>query len=411
MYIKLFLSSILFFSLVGCEKKEEKQDKKNNIEKVEKKVVKTDDFITLKEEAIKLADIKSEKIITKAYQETINTTGVIKETENSTFKINSIATGKIIKDNINVGDFIQNGQKIAEVQNNEVIKIYSNYIHEYHNNEIMIKQSKIKLEMAKKNEQREKNLLDQGISAKKDYLQAKTDYDLNKAELDGLEEHRTHLTNETKALLSNYGVSFSGNNSEQINSISPILATKSGFVTKKNINLGNMVTPDQVLYEISDLSKVYLEISLYGKDISNIKKGQEVTFSPESLKDKKFFGNISYINPSINGENKTFIAKVLLENKNNELKAGVFGTVSIKGTKEEAKFYIPENSLQTYKKENFIFIDFGQGKFKKVIVNIDKKFEDGYLIKKGLNPSDKVVYQGAFTLKSEMLKSQFAEEE
>ncbi|MFN8670923.1 MAG: efflux RND transporter periplasmic adaptor subunit [Candidatus Sericytochromatia bacterium] len=408
MYLKLLLITLLSITIISCEKKEtENKDNKS----IEKKSEKNTDIIKLTDDAIKLADIVSKKVVKKSYQELINTTGNIKETENSTFKINSVVSGKLVKENLNIGDFVSKGQKIADVQNAEAIKVYANYIHEYHNNEVAIKQSKIKLELSKNTLKREKNLLEQGISSKKDFLQAENDYNLNKAELEGLEEHRTHLTTEAKALLSTYGITLSSTTSETINSISPIISQKSGVVTKKNINLGSMVTPEQILYEISDLSKVYLEISLYGKDLSIVKKGQNVIFYPENSNNKAFMGQISYISPDINKETQTFIARVILENKNNELKTGIFGKVVIKGKKEESKIYIPEESLQTYQKNNFVFIDAGDGKFKKVNVEIDKKFDNGYLISKGLNEENKVVEKGAFNLKSELLKSQFAEEE
>lgn len=412
MYIKLFLISIFtVIFLADCNKSDEKENKnKEEVKSSEKK--ETDDgIVSLNPEAIKLANIKSHSISYKTYQNSILTTGVVKELENSIFKVNSSVTGKIIYDGVNIGEVVKKGQKIAEVQNTEVIKIYSNYIHEYHNNELMIKQAKIKLKLAKNLFEMESNLLKQGISSKKEYLQAKTDYELHQAEIEGLEEHRTHLTSEAKALLNNYGTKLGNPESENINSNSPITSPKNGVIIKKNSFLGNIVSPEQTLYEISDLSQVYIDTNIYAKDINLVKKGHDITFTTDSLEGKKFQGKISYLSPSLNKENQAFTAKVILNNRDNLLKLGMFGKVVIKGSKEESRPYILENSLLAYNKENFVFIDLGSGKYKKTLITLDKKFDNGYLIKKGIKKTDKVVVEGSFTLKSELLKNQFSEEE
>lgn len=412
MYIKIFLLSVLsLIFLFDCNKSEDKENKNKEEIKTTEKKENDDGIISLSQEAIKLAEIQSKAISYKSYQNNILTTGVVKEVENSIFKVTSAVGGKITYDGINISEVVKKGQKIAEVQNIEVVKIYSNYIHEYHNNELMIKQAKIKLKLAKNTFERESNMLKQGISSKKEYLQAKTDYELNQAEISGLEEHRTHLTSEAKALLSNYGTELGNPESERINSSSPIFSPKNGVITKKNIFVGNIVLPDQTLYEISDLSKVYIDINIYGKDINSVKIGHAVSFISDSLAGKNFQGKISYLNPSLNKENQTFTAKVILNNKENLLKLGMFGKVVIKEEKENLKPHIIENSLQTYNKENFVFIDLGNGKYKKTVITLDKKFDNGYLIKKGIKKGDKVVTQGTFTLKSELLKNQFSEEE
>lgn len=418
MYLKYLVTILTISSLTlsGCNKSEEKNTEntttetttKNEVKKEEPKVT---DIITLTKESVELYKIKSNQVKEKEYRKNISTTGVIKPTEDSLFKVYSVASGKIVSDNVTVGDTVYKNQILGNVQNTEIVKIYANFIHEFHGNEVLIRQAKLKLDLARKNFEREQKLLLEGISSRKEYLQTKTEMDLAEAEVQGLEEHNVHLKNETQALLSQYNVSLESNRFEKINSNSPIKANESGVVIKKSINVGSMVTTETVLYEIADLKKVLLEASVYASDQSLVKTGQKVEFESESLPNKKFLGEISFLDPNINSETKTFTARIIISNPKLELKSGMFGKVTIIGKSMYTKPFITENSLQNNGDEKFIFLDLGNGKYKKKPVSIDQKYDGGYLISNGVNTGDKVVIQGAFTLKAETLKAQYAEEE
>lgn len=417
MYLKYLVTALTISSLTlsGCNKNEEKNTENTSTEvtanETKKEEPKVTDIITLTKESVELYKIKSNQVKEKEYRKNISTTGVIKPTEDSLFKVYSVASGKIVSDNITVGDTVYKNQILGNVQNTEIVKIYANFIHEFHGNEVLIRQAKLKLDLARKNFEREQKLLLEGISSRKEYLQTKTDMDLAEAEVQGLEEHNVHLKNETQALLSQYNVSLESNRFEKINSNSPIKANESGVVIKKSINVGSMVTTETVLYEIADLKKVLLEASVYASDQSLVKTGQKVEFESESLPNKKFLGEISFLDPNINSETKTFTARIIINNPKLELKSGMFGKVTIIGKSMYKKPFITENSLQNNGDEKFVFLDLGNGKYKKKLVSIDQKYDGGYLISNGVNTGDKIVTQGAFTLKAETLKAQYAEEE
>ena len=68
-------------------------------------------------------------------------------------------------------------------------------------------------------------------------------------------------------------------------------------------------------------------------------------------------------------------------------------------------------AIQKYGKETFVFIDAGDGKFVKRVVELGEKADNGYYAESGISKGDKIVTTGSFMLKSEMLKSEFAEED
>ncbi len=412
--MKKIISIVIILMSFSCEKNNQ-TEKVNTQEKISitKEEVKKEspiDQISLNPESVKNYGIKSQISIKKPYIETINTTGLIKETENSVYKINSPVQGKVIYDGVKIGDYVKSGQKIASIQNSEVTKIYSNYIHESHNNEILVRQAKIKLKLSEKNLFREKSLFEQGISSRKDYESAKTEVELLRAEIEGLKEHETHLRSEANALLMNYDVKLGNSSSEEIISVSPIIAPNSGVITKKNITKGTVITTDEEIYQITDLSIVYLNITVQDKDIKKIKIGQNVIFTSDVI-DDTFQGSIDNISSNVNPENQSFIVRAKLDNSKGYLKSGTFGNVKISLTLSKPMIFIPNESVQSYNNEKFIFVETKENNYKKIVVNPYKSDKDGIYLSDNTNENKKVVTYGAFILKSELLKNEFKEEE
>ena len=299
---------------------------------------------------------------------------------------------------------------MAYIQNPEITRINAEATKNIHENRIAIRQVKTRLNLAKANYEREQRLYKEGISPQKDLIQAQSDYLLAKDDLALAYERETHIKQEVNAVMGTYGVR-PNFDTENLATQNPICAMKSGIITKKNIKLGEVVTPEQVLFEITDMSKLWLDITLYSSDIAQVEKGQKVEFTPDSLSGKKFYVTIDYIQPQSNDATQTFVARAFMDNSLSLLRPGMYGDIKIINNHKENKAYVPISAVQKYGKETFVFLDLGDGKYKKQEVVLGERDNDGYFINEGLNLGDKVVGNGSFTLKSEMLKSEFAEED
>ena len=117
------------------------------------------DTVTLSSSAKKRFNIEVATVGQKPFAETISTTGEIKADENRVFHLNSLANGRVIKDNVMLGDVIRAGETLGLVQNIDVARIYGDYIHQAHQNEIDIKLEETRLELNNKNYDRIKGLL------------------------------------------------------------------------------------------------------------------------------------------------------------------------------------------------------------------------------------------------------------
>jgi RND family efflux transporter MFP subunit len=392
-YIICFVLTFSMF-LTGCGKKE--------AETVQS------DIITLSQKAIEKAEIKSAMVTEQEVESSITTTAQVKSNEDSRYVLSSLATGKLVKDNVKLGDYVHAGQVLALVQNPEVVKISSTAVRDLHENNIALRQAQNRYNLAKTNYEREVKLYNNGISPQRDLLQAKTDMLLAKDDIATLQRRSSDIKNEANSLLSIYGTS---SNFNSLASSSPIKAIKSGIVTKKNVTVGAIVSTDEVLYEIQDLSKLWLDITLYSNNVNKIKKGQLVQFTSDSIKGKVFEGKVDYIQPISDDVSQTFIARVFLDNSLGLLKPGMFGNAVIKSDVKEKKAFVPEAAVQKYGKETFVFFNLGDNKFKKIPVELGEKIQGGYYVNSGIQAGDIVVTKGSFTLKAEMLKSEFEEDD
>ena len=130
----------------------------------------------------------------------------------------------------------------------------------------------------------------------------------------GIKESQPELFNAAKEKLRNWKI---GENT--INKIIttgkpiqrfPISADVSGIVTAKKVELGDYVDRGMSLYEITDLSAVWVMFDIYESDMPWVKVGQKVTYTIQSLPGKTFEGKISFIDPFINPQTRVSLHRV-----------------------------------------------------------------------------------------------------
>ncbi len=108
-----------------------------------------------------------------------------------------------------------------------------------------------------------------------------------------------------------------------------IRSPSDGHVIKKMLQLGSTVTQGEVLFEIADLTSIWIEAAVYERDISMVNEGQEITATVEAYPNRVFKGKVSLIYPELDVVTRT--NRVRFEIKNNELhlRAGMYATVNL----------------------------------------------------------------------------------
>ncbi len=191
--------------------------------------------------------------------------------------------------------------------------------------------------------------------------------------------------------------------SEEVVEQFPILANVSGHVTKKLVNLGDYIKQGQSIYEIADLSKVWVLFDVYESDINWIKGGESVEFTVQSVPGKTFNGVISYLDPVI--DPKTRVAKARLEynNSNLLLKPEMFasGTIKAKVASKDKYLTVPKTAVMWTGKRSVVYIMSNNSKgasFMMREVNLGPQLGESYIIESGLEAGEEIATNGTFSI-------------
>jgi len=113
---------------------------------------------------------------------------------------------------------------------------------------------------------------------------------------------------------------------------------------------------------------------------------------------------VDYIAEQMDEHTRTIKARIVLDNAERLLKIGMFAHVKLSMQDDESSLIIPEDSLLKDGAETFVFTQVAPNTFFKQIVKTGRTFTNGIEITEGLKKNDSVALQGAFILKSEVLK-------
>jgi Cu(I)/Ag(I) efflux system membrane fusion protein len=110
----------------------------------------------------------------------------------------------------------------------------------------------------------------------------------------------------------------------------PILAPIRGYVVRKNIFEGQYVSEGEAMFEVADLSHVWVQAKIYEDQVDRVRLGQEVEATGESFPDEVFKGKVAFIDPAFDPTTRTVNVRYDLPNLEGRLRPGMYVTVSLK---------------------------------------------------------------------------------
>lgn len=191
-------------------------------------------------------------------------------------------------------------------------------------------------------------------------------------------------------------------NSGKIQSNMEIKATSSGIVTARRVNTGDYVNQGTVLYEISDLSRVWIQFDAYESDLQFLKKGSKVDFTIQALSGENFAGNIAFIDPSIDPVTRIAKVRVEINNAAGKLKPEMFANGTVKSNLEEYrdKLIIPRSAVLWTGKRSIVYVKIpgNESVFKIREIELGPVLGNSYVVNNGLTQGEEIVTEGAFSV-------------
>jgi membrane fusion protein (multidrug efflux system) len=176
-----------------------------------------------------------------------------------------------------------------------------------------------------------------------------------------------------------------------------VKASFAGIVNSKKIEPGATVNYAQQMFEIVNVSSLKIKVNVDEKNIAGLKVGQEAKITSSVIPNKSWTGNITFIAPKADAS-LNFVVEVEVKNsQENDLKAGMYGTVTFGSGEKQAAFVVPRTAFVGNVSSNKVFV-VKEGKARLTEVTSGRNFGDYVEIISGLNEGDQVVTTGQINL-------------
>ena len=174
----------------------------------------------------------------------------------------------------------------------------------------------------------------------------------------------------------------------------------SGYVMQKMAVQGMKVMPGEKLFDVADLSSVWVMADIYENEISLIKEGQPAVITFSSFPGKRFSAKIDYINPALAGETRTAKVRFTLPNPGGEIKPRMFANVEVSVVLGD-RLAIPDGAVLDTGKRQIVYVDKGDGNFEPREVRLGLRAGGFSEVTRGLAAGELVAVSATFLIDSE----------
>lgn len=287
-----------------------------------------------------------------------------------------------------LGDTVTANEVMAELESRELASAQATFL-----------AARERLALAKTTLEREEKLWKEKVSAEQEYLAARQAHAEAVIEMHSAEQN-LHVLGVTHEYLQ-------GLTSDPDQAFEPyrLTAPIAGTVIEKHITLGEKLDTDATAFTVADLSEVWINLTVYQKDIESVAMGQPVTVR-SSQGGATATGKIDYVSPIVDEATRTAIARVVVDNSEGRWRPGMFVTGEIELRDVESPVAVPRDALQTVEGRTVVFVQTPEG-IEASPVTIGRENHTHVEITSGLEAGQQYAVEGSFVLKAELGKGSF----
>ncbi len=183
-----------------------------------------------------------------------------------------------------------------------------------------------------------------------------------------------------------------------------------GVVTQKHANEGMRIDPGMPVYTLADLSRVWVQATVYEQQLPFLQEGAAATMTLDYLPGREFEGVVDFIYPTLEQGSREVRVRLVFDNPEGVLKPGMFATVRIAGspatTMDEGEtsggVLVPRSAVIDTGERQVAFVSLGRGRFEPRELELGVSVDDDRVqVLSGLEPGEQVVISGQFLLDSE----------
>lgn len=321
---------------------------------------------TQTEDAELAIPVSIENVKLQSIQQFINTTGTAKATFETVlnsemagnyYLMKNPATGKLFK----LGDKVKEGQEIVRFEDEEYV------------NGIAIDAKKLNLEISEQEYEKQKSLYEKG---------GVTLRELRNSEVSSINAKYDFESAEIRLAKMKVAAPFSG------------VIVELPYYTQ-----GTRVTANQQMVNLMSYEKIYMEINLPEKNISEVKLGQEVVITNYTIVDDTLKGIVSELSPVISTETRTFKGKLQIDNPELKLRPGMFVKADIITSQKDSTIVIPKDIILSGNRGKYVFVVGRNSSADDRQITTGIQNQEYVEVLTGLNSNDRLIIKGFETLR------------
>jgi len=385
--LKYSLATIVTFSALLITLGSCKSNGQKGAEATEEEVL-PENIVELRGDQIKIAGVETGIIEMRSLSGTLKASGLVTATPQNIASVCMPMGGFVKNVSLIPGSSVKKGQILAYMENQEFVDIQQSYL-----------EAKSKLEYAKAEYDRQKELYNSEVASQKNMQQVTSDYKSLKAQVNALRQK-----------LNLIGINPDNLNEDNISRTVALTSPISGYIKSVNANIGKSVSSSDVLFEIVNRNNMLLELTLFEKDADKVSVGQKIHFTINN--ETELHDAFVYQTGKAINDDKTYrvFAKIVSQCKN--ILPGMYANAIIDATTNEVTS-VPADAIVSFDDKDYIFVferdktengnpftEYRMVEVKKGVTDdgySEIELPDGFDVK-----STKVVVKGAYNLLSAM---------
>ena len=328
----------------------------------------------------------------------VSATGQLQINEDASWTVGAITDGKIISVPARVGDPIREGQVLAVLHSHDVHDARATYRQAL----AAIAREKVLAEQARTVRDRTQRLFELRAASREQleaaealFRSATSAVAALQADVDKAKFHLTDFLEVPAEAGDDHGGATEGLR---------IKSPAAGTVMERRASVGTVVSAGDPVFTVADLSSLWLIASVNEADMSRIHPGQRVQIAVRAFTDRTFTGRVLQLGERLDPQTRTLQVRVLVPNGRGLLKPEMFATAQFEIAGGPLALQVPEAAVQQVNGRTIVFVKNASESFSPREVSVGARSAGFVRILSGLKPGEFVVVNGAYLLKSQMLK-------
>jgi membrane fusion protein, heavy metal efflux system len=337
--------------------------------------------------------LRTEQVSRKKAETFIEATGEVCLNDNAVVHVTPRVAGIVTKVTVDIGAKVRQGDVLFEIESVELGEAMGAYL-----------KSRTLSALSQKNYEREKALFEQKVSSEADLIEMQMAYEVNAADLNAA-EHKLHVLGlkekEVAAIKPDEHMGLIGS--------LPFRAPMDGIVMEKHATIGEMAEPGDNVMLLADLSTLWVWLDIYEQDLAALlrqgtNKDTTVVIETRAFPGQIFKGTINQVGSTMNEETRTVKVRVTTPNPEGLLRPGMFCMARIVSGAGGEVLAIPRSAALHDEGSDFVFKHAKEDYYVRQAVKKGREFVSMVEILEGLEPGETIVTDGAFILKSDVLR-------